>query len=85
MMAEYEFIFGSTLRNKVAEKIVGGVKTWVTNDELHVSIRVEECCIKFEYVISNFSDKILHNFTTDYAAYEVINAYKAYINNRFFK
>lgn len=85
MMAEYEFIFASNLKTKLIEKVKGGVKTWITNDELHVSILVRENDIQFEHVIPNISKLILNNYTSDYAAYQVMQVYKSYIRNKFFK
>ena len=89
MMTDYEFIFSNKLKEKLNETVYGGVKTWVTKDELHVSIRLEECGVNFEYVIPDISDRILNSFTTDYAVYEVMREYKSYLakqlRNRFFK
>lgn len=85
MMAEYEFIFASTLKTKLIEKVKGGVKTWITNDELHISILIRENDIQFEHVIPNISTLILNGYTSDYAVYQVTQIYKSYIRNKFFK
>ena len=85
MMAEYEYIFSNTLRNKLIDKIKGGVKTWIYDDELHISIRLEECGIQFEHIIPNISERILNSYTTDYAVYDVVQIYHSFIRNRFFK
>lgn len=82
MMMEYEYIFSNTLKNKIIEKIKGGVKTWITRDELHVSILLDQYNIQFEHVIPNISDRILNGYTTDYALYEVTKVYKAYLSEK---
>lgn len=82
MMAEYEYIFSNTLKNKLIDKVKGGVKTWIYDDELHISIRMTECDVQFEYIIPNISDRILNSFTTDYAVYQVMQEYKKYLNEK---
>ena len=85
MMAEYEYIFSNTLKNKLIDKVKGGVKTWIYDDELHISIRLEECGIQFEHIIPNISERILNGYATDYAVYEVVQIYHSFIRDRFFK
>lgn len=82
MMAEYEFIFANRLRYKIIDQINGCVKTWVTDNTLHVGIRLQEYNIQFEYTLPNFSDCVLHNLTTDYVVYEVIREYKTYLHEK---
>ena len=84
-MTEREYIFSTALRNKVITKVFGGVKTWITNDEQFVSIRVSEYGIEWVYSISDISTKMLNGYTTDYAVYEVMEAYKKYLNMIFLK
>lgn len=85
MMKEYEYIIASTLRQKLIEKVNGGVKTWVTNDELFINIRLEECGILYELSVPNFAERILNGWTTDYAVYEILQDYRRFINSRFFR
>ena len=82
MMKEYEFIFASTLRQKLMEHLYGGVKTWVVDDELFISIRLEEREILYELSVPNFAERILNGWTTDYAVYEILQGYRRFINNK---
>lgn len=84
-MYDYEFVFAKTLQQKIIDQVWAGVKTWVSGDELYVSIMRDENDINFVTSIPGFSERILNGWTTDYAAYEVIKKYKAYITKMIFK
>ena len=84
-MRDYEYLFVTTLHQKLKDKIVGKIFTKVnTNDELYVEI-ISFGDLMFKTTLGNFSEKIMNGWSTDYAAYEVIGQYKTFINERFFK
>lgn len=84
-MSDCECTFSSALRDKLVTKVNGGVKTWITNDELFVSIRLTEYGLESHYSISDILSKILNGYTTDQALYEVLKNHKKTINKLFFK
>lgn len=84
MMADYEYTFAVTLSQKLKHKIAGGNHVCVTdNDELLVKI-IRDGAVDFKVYICNFSEKIRNGWSTDYAAYEIVNAYKDYIMKKYF-
>lgn len=84
-MQDYEFIFSTALYNKLKDKIKGKIWTKCYNDELHVKIETRECGDEYEYVVCDFSNKILNGLNTDYITYLVLKDYSDFINNIFFK
>ena len=84
-MRDYEYLFATTLKQRLKTKIKGKIFCKVTyNDELYVSIRNEDSGIVCELRESGFSEKILNGYSTQYAEYEIIKKYKIYLNDRFF-
>ena len=82
---DYEYIFATNLHQKLKEKIVGAVFVKVTrNDELFINIK-SYGGIDYKAFISNFSDKLLNGWTTDYAMYEIVKEYRAFVLKRYFK
>lgn len=84
-MADYEYLFSTALHEKLKEKIVGKIFTKITrNDEILVTVDTYEG-LSFKMFIGNFSEKMLHGYSSDYAAYEVLKQYKAFVLKRYLK
>lgn len=83
-MQELNRVFSLALREKLIEKVVGKVSVRIQNDSISVWI---DCYtdIRFRYRIDNFADKIYNGYTTDYATYEVLQAYKKYLFSSFLR
>lgn len=79
-----EKIFAKNLAEKLVDKIYGKVTVRIFKDEVHVYI---QCWtdIDCEIVLEGFSDRVLNGWSTDYAAYEVLEQYKKVVRNRYFK
>lgn len=75
---EYAYIFMTLLHRKLKEKIKAGIHIGTYGDCIIVQI-VLNGMVDYEYKIRDFSTKLLHDYTTDYAVYEIVTAYKKYI------
>lgn len=82
-MQDYEFVFAKQLQEKLFRKVNGTVKTWVTDDTLHISCRNTDHNLSFELTVDNFAERILNGLTTDYLVYEYTTAFKAYVLRKF--
>lgn len=84
-MKDYEYLFSMNLQTKLKEKIQGAIYVKVNeNDSLVVKItRRDEN--NFDMSFTDFSNRMLNGFSTDYAAYEVTKKYRTYIMKQFFK
>lgn len=71
VMTDYEYLFSMNLQAKLKEKIQGAIYVKVNeNDSLVIKItRRDEN--NFDMSFTDFSNKFLNGFSTDYAAYEV--------------
>ena len=71
IMTDYEYLFSMNLQAKLKEKIQGAIYVKVNeNDSLVIKItRRDEN--NFDMSFTDFSNKFLNGFSTDYAAYEV--------------
>lgn len=85
MMAEYEYLFTKALHDKLKDKIIAKINCRVDSDDnLCVDIiRYEERTFKVR--ISNFSRRILYNWTTDDAVEAIVDKYKKFILKYYFK
>lgn len=85
-MFDYEYLFAMTLLHaKLKEKIVGRIFVTVTqDDELYVKIE-SFGGLTFNWKIEDFSIRIRNGYSSDYAAYEVIQQYKRYIIKTYLK
>lgn len=84
-MTDYGYLFSTALYEKLKEKIYAGVFVKSTdNDELEVVIARKSEGLTFKTVINDLSDKLLHGYSTEYAAYEILEKYRKYIINRYF-
>ena len=70
-MTQYGYDFSMALYAKLKERIYGHIYVKVTDDD--------------ELYINRFSEKMLNGYTTDYAAYKVIEKLKKYVMNSYFK
>lgn len=81
----YKYLFSTVLHSKIKEQVIGKVFTRVMyNDTLLISITSYDN-VEFVMEISNFSEKILNGWSTDYAVYEVLEKYKKFVTNRIMK
>lgn len=84
-MQDYEYLFSMTLQQKLKSKIIGKIYVKVTqNDELLTIIRREDDDedMEFKLFLGHFSERLINGWTTEYAAYEVMRAYKDFITKR---
>ena len=78
-MSEYECNFTTNLQQKLKTKIKGKIYVEVNwHDEIYVRI-INMDNIKYEHRITNFSERFLNGWSTDYAAYEIVKEYKRFI------
>ena len=88
-MTDYEYLFSMNLQAKLKEKIQGAIYVKVNvkvneNDSLVIKItRRDEN--NFDMSFTDFSNKFLNGFSTDYAAYEVTKKYQKFVMKQFFK
>lgn len=84
-MTDYEYLFSTNLHAKLKERIQGGIYVKVNdNDSLVVKITRKDGN-NFDVSFTDFSNKFLNGFTTDYAAYEVQKKYQKFVMKQFFK
>lgn len=82
---DYERLFTDALFSALKEKIKGGIFVRVySNDTLVVKISHHDNDPNFEMKFDNFSQKILHGWSTSYAAYEIVSAYKKHVLRNYF-
>lgn len=83
-MAGYEYDFAILLQQKLKTKIYGGIYvTVLEDDELLVKV-VRDGVVDFKWSIRDFAKRICNGWTTDYAAYEIVEAYKRCLMKRYF-
>lgn len=84
-MMDYEYLFATTLHAKLKEKIIGKIYVAVTRENA-LLVKIESFGgLSYSTAIDNFSDKILNGYSTDYAAYEIVNQYRKFVTNKFLK
>lgn len=84
-MADYEYLFSICLHEKLRERVLGSIFVKVKyNDSLIVEIKRRDGN-DFSMSFTDFSNRILNGFTTEYAAYEVQKKYKEFVMKQFFK
>lgn len=84
-VTDYEYLFSMNLQAKLKERIRGGIFVKVNeNDSLVIKITRRDNN-NFEASFTDFSDRMLNGFTTDYAAYEVTKKYREFVMKQFFK
>lgn len=85
VMTDYEHLFSMNLHAKLKEKIQGGIFVKVNeNDSLVVAIKRKDGN-NFDMSFTDFSNRMLNGFSTDYAAYEVTKKYQKFVMKQFFK
>ena len=77
MMADYEFIFSSAVRDKLIEQVRGGIKTWISDDILHVSIRKEN--MQWETAIDDMAYRIGRGLSVSDVVRDVMRQYRQFI------
>lgn len=84
-MLDYECLFSNHLYEKLKEVIKGGIFVKVNeNDSLVVEIK-RKGGNNFGVSFTDFSNRVLNGFTTEYAAYEVTKRYQKFVMRQFFK
>ena len=84
-MMDYERLFATALHAKLKKKIVWKIYVEVTRENV-LLVKIESFGgLSYCTTIDNFSDKILNGFSTDYAAYEIVEQYKKFITKKFLK
>lgn len=84
-MTDYEYLFSTILHAKLKERIQGGIFVKVNeNDSLVVAIKRKDGN-NFDMSFTDFSNRMLNGFSTDYAAYEVQKKYQKFVMKQFFK
>lgn len=78
---ELNQVFAYNLQQKLKDRIYGKVYVKVIDDEIYISVACYSD-IRFETTISNFFEKILNGYTTDYACYEVIEQYRKFVKKK---
>ena len=84
MGMDYKYLFETNLHAKLRKDIIGKIFVKVNKNDSLV-VRIETDGLKFDISITNFSDRILNGYSTEYAAYEVKKRYKTFIMKKFFK
>ena len=83
-LRELDQIFAYNLQQKLKDQIYGKVYVKVIDEEIYISVACYSD-IRFEATISNFFEKILNGYTTDYACYEVMRQYRNFVMEKYFK
>lgn len=84
-MTDYGYIFSKALHTKLKEKIRAGIVVRSTDDDvLQITIAREEEGLIFKMEIKDFASKLVHGYSTEYAAYEILEKYRKFILNRYF-
>ena len=84
-MLDYECLFSNHLYEKLKEVIKGGIFVKINeNDSLVVEIKRKDGN-NFGVSFTDFSNRVLNGFTTEYAAYEVTKRYQKFVMRQFFK
>ena len=85
VMTDYEYLFSTNLHAKLKEKIRGGIFVKVNEkDSLIVKIERKDGN-NFDISFTDFSNRLIYGFSTDYAAYEVQKKYRDFVMKQFFK
>lgn len=78
-MNEYEQNFTTIVHQKLKTKIKGKIYVEVNwHDEIYVKV-INMDDLRYEHRITNFSERFLNGWTTDYAVYEIVKEYKRFI------
>ena len=81
---DYGKLFAMNLHGKLKEKIVGYIFV-VVNQWDKLVIEIESFGgLEYRVVYDNFSSRILHGWTSDYAVYEIVQGYRKFIRQKFF-
>lgn len=84
-MLDYEYLFTTNLHSKLKGTIKGSIFVKVNeNDSLIVEIKRRDGN-NFGVSFTDFSNRIVNGFTTEYAVYEVVRKYKKFVMSQFFK
>lgn len=84
-MTDYAYIFSKALHEKLKEKVYAGVFVKGTDDDkLEITIARKSEDLVFTMYIDNLGQKMLYGYSTEYAAYEILEKYKRFIHNRYF-
>lgn len=78
-MTEYERLFAMNLQQKLKTKIVGKIFVTATKDDaLYIQITNSDN-LEFKTYLKNFTERMLNGWSSDYAAYEVVQQYTDFV------
>lgn len=84
-MTDYGYVFSKALHERLKEKVRAGIFVRSTiDDNLEITIVRSGEDLKFQMTINGLSDKMLHGYSADYAAHEILEKYKRFIINKYF-
>ena len=84
-MQDYEYLFSTELHKRLKEKVKGKVWVKIYHDELHVNIIPDENGELYEFVMTDMASRILNGLSTSYIVYDILKAYRNYVNKQYFK
>lgn len=84
-VTDYEYLFSMNLQTKLKERIQGGIFVKVDKDDTLIIEITRRDRNNFEMSFTDFSNRMLNGFSTDYAAYEVVKKYQKFVMKQFFK
>lgn len=84
-MSDYEYLFSTSLHQKLKSKIVGKIHCKVVPELDWLVVRIDSFGdLHFETRFQNFSHKLINGFSTEQAAYEIEWQYKRTVLDRYF-
>ena len=85
-MKDYEYSFCLSLHDKIRDVIKPSVYVMVDDrDRLCVIIHDKHYGITYDWTLEGFTKRFNNGVTTKEISRDVINAYRSYINQKFFK
>lgn len=78
-----QVIYARNIKDKLSEKIIGSIKTYLYEDCMYITIYATNHII-FKYTMNNISDAIVQGVTSEMVAHKVYKRYTQYIKNLFF-
>ena len=81
-MTDYGYVFSTNLHKKLKNKVRAGVFVKSTaDDRIEIVIARSSENLIFTMYINDFSTKLLHGYSTDYASYEILEKYRKFVRN----
>lgn len=84
-MNDYEYLFSTSLHQKLKSKIVGKIHCKVDSELDYLVVDIQSFGgITYRHVIVNFSYRLVNGLSTEQAAYEIVGQYKRAVIDRYF-